>query len=469
MKKPAINFRTRLFLSILLLVTVTFSVGGNLLLYASFSNDRNREMENALNSFRLMQYTAAAVGLNAQEVQISRVTNALRQMRLDADAALRLRVSGETVWCSVEDASCFSDLTSEADDSHLFTWVRTRPDGRHALQVTGSLPLQNLAVELDGLYPIEAAYEALHVHQRIYRESFCLTLLLGGMLAFALSRLLTRPLSALSAASRRIADGELTYRADDSGGDEFAALAGDFNLMADELAAKIEALTDAMRRQEEFTGAFAHEMKTPMTSIIGYADILRSRNLSETERRKASNYIFTESKRLEQLSVKLLDLLVLRRRDFPLKSTDISRLTAEVVRGMAPMLKKQQIVISGSGEAGERLAEPDLLKTLVMNLIDNARKAMPDGGTIVVRQTLSERGFAIAVADTGCGMAPEELQKITEAFYRVDKSRSRAQGGVGLGLAICEEIAALHNGTLAFTSEQGKGTTVTLTAGGDSA
>ena len=236
--------------------------------------------------------------------------------------------------------------------------------------------------------------------------------------------------------------------------------------MADELAARIDDLTAAMQRQEEFTGAFAHEMKTPMTSIIGYADMLRSRTLGEADRRTAANYIFTESKRLEQLSVKLLDLLVLRRRDFPLKEADISRLTADVVRGMAPMLKKQKIIISGTGQAGLRSAEPDLLKTLVMNLIDNARKAMPDGGEITVVQILTENGFSICITDTGCGMAPEELSKITDAFYRVDKSRSRAQGGVGLGLAICQEIAALHGGALSFNSEPGRGTSVTLYAGG---
>jgi signal transduction histidine kinase len=92
---------------------------------------------------------------------------------------------------------------------------------------------------------------------------------------------------------------------------------------------------------------------------------------------------------------------------------------------------------------------------------------MPDGGEITVVQSLTEKGFSICITDTGCGMAPEELTKITDAFYRVDKSRSRAQGGVGLGLAICQEIAALHGGTLSFESKPGSGTSVMLNAGGD--
>ena len=212
-----------------------------------------------------------------------------------------------------------------------------------------------------------------------------------------------------------------------------------------------------MRRQEEFTCAFAHEMKTPMTSIIGYADILRSRALSETEQRRCANYIFTEGRRLERLSVKLLDLLVLQRRDFPLAPVALDALIEETVRVFAPVMKQHHIVLKGTVESGERPAEPDLLKTLILNLLDNARKAMPEGGEIRLRQTLTP--------DTGCGMAPEELQRITEAFYRVDKSRSRAQGGVGLGLAIAKEIAELHGGVLSFESQPGRGTRVTLTVG----
>ena len=461
-----ITFSTRLFLSVLLLVTVTFSLGGNLLLYASFSNARNRETENAVASYRLMQYTAAVVGLNAREVQISRVMSALRQMRLDEGTALRLRVDGDTAYCSDPDETSFVSMREgSATEEQLATVVFTGKDGKHYLQVTGVLPLQNLSVELDGVYLIESAYEALHTHQRLYREAFCVTMVLGALMALLLIRLLTKPLKNLSAASRRIAEGDLDFRADDSGGDEFASLAGDFNHMADELEAKIAELTDAMRRQEEFTGAFAHEMKTPMTSIIGYADILRSRALPEAEQRKCANYIFTESRRLEQLSVKLLDLLVLRRRDFPLTPVAIDQLIEETVRVFAPVMKQHHIVLKGTVEAGERPAEPDLLKTLILNLLDNARKAMPEGGEIRVRQTLTPEGFTITIADTGCGMAPEELERITEAFYRVDKSRSRAQGGVGLGLAIAKEIAELHGGTLRFESTPGRGTRVTLTTG----
>ena len=110
--------------------------------------------------------------------------------------------------------------------------------------------------------------------------------------------------------------------------------------------------------------------------------------------------------------------------------------------------------------------EPDLLKSLILNLIDNALKSMNSGGILTVEDRATQEGAKIYISDTGCGMPKDEISKITEAFYRIDKSRSRKQGGVGLGLAICKEIVRIHQGEMRFISQQGKGTTVIITIGG---
>jgi signal transduction histidine kinase len=232
--------------------------------------------------------------------------------------------------------------------------------------------------------------------------------------------------------------------------------------MTDQLAANIEELKDGMRRQEEFMGSFAHELKTPMTAIIGYADLLRGRQLTPEEKQEASNYIFSEGKRLESLSLKLLNLLVLKKRDFELVRCRPKHILQEVIRGILPVLKKDGIALEYAAEDGVCLLEPDLVKSLLFNVIDNARKAIDGGGVIGVRIAMKADGCLVQVADSGRGMAEEELKKITEAFYRVDKSRSRAQGGVGLGLAICNEIVQLHNGDMQFTSILERGTCVTI-------
>jgi len=104
--------------------------------------------------------------------------------------------------------------------------------------------------------------------------------------------------------------------------------------------------------------------------------------------------------------------------------------------------------------------EPELVKTLLINLWDNARKA--GAKRILVNSVMLPDGCRFAVKDDGQGIPPEALSHLTEAFYRVDKSRSRALGGVGLGLSLCQEIAALHNGEIRFESEPGCGTTVTV-------
>ena len=112
------------------------------------------------------------------------------------------------------------------------------------------------------------------------------------------------------------------------------------------------------------------------------------------------------------------------------------------------------------------MLEPDLTKSLLINLVDNARKAMDNGGAVFILSEMTDTGCVFSVTDNGRGIPASDLTKITEAFYRVDKSRSRAQGGVGLGLALCDEIAKLHAGALGIQSVEGKGTRITAVLNG---
>lgn len=148
----------------------------------------------------------------------------------------------------------------------------------------------------------------------------------------------------------------------------------------------------------------------------------------------------------------MLDLLDLKKRDFEFRPTNLQALIESAVRTTLPSMEGRQIRLKERSDEGLCLLEPDLTKSLIVNLIDNARKAIDNGGSILVTGRLTSEGCEITVTDTGRGMKKEELARITEAFYRVDKSRSRAQGGAGLGLALCQEIAQLHHGGLLFES-----------------
>lgn len=237
----------------------------------------------------------------------------------------------------------------------------------------------------------------------------------------------------------------------------------------EELKSEMKNLAETAERREEFIASFAHELKTPLTAIIGYADMLRSREMTPKNRFTAAGYIFSEGKRLEALSLKLMEIIVSGKQGVERRKFDAPYFIREVAAVTVPSLAADGMTLDMRWEQGEVWVEPDLFKTLMINLIDNARKASRRGQTVELFGKKTERGYAFYVRDHGRGMKQEDLSRITEPFYMIDKSRSRAQNGAGLGLALCQRIAELHGTSLVFESELGRGTTVSveLTGEGD--
>lgn len=232
---------------------------------------------------------------------------------------------------------------------------------------------------------------------------------------------------------------------------------------ADELERSIQNLQEITDRREEFIASFAHELKTPLTAIIGYADMLRSKDMAPKPRFTAAGYIFSEGKRLEALSLKLMDIIVAGKQELETRRYDAAYFLREVAAVTVPSVTDDGMKLEVFWENGEIEVEPDLFKTLLINLIDNARKASHKGQTIeLFGRNEEDGGYSFFVRDYGRGMKKEELGKITEPFYMIDKSRSRSQNGAGLGLALCQKIAELHGTTLEYDSETGKGTTVRI-------
>lgn len=232
---------------------------------------------------------------------------------------------------------------------------------------------------------------------------------------------------------------------------------------------EMKALEETAERREEFIASFAHELKTPLTAIIGYADMLRSRELSPKNRFTAAGYIFSEGKRLESLSLKLMEIIVSGKQGIERRRFDAPYFIREVAAVTVPSLASDGMTLDMRWEPGEVWIEPDLFKTLMINLIDNARKASHRGQTVEFFGKNVDGGYAFYVRDYGRGMKKEDLSRITEPFYMIDKSRSRAQNGAGLGLALCQRIAELHGTKLEFESEPGKGTTVRVLLRGEAA
>ena len=272
-----------------------------------------------------------------------------------------------------------------------------------------------------------------------------------------------RPLVELKKTAALLADGNYGIRLPVRGKDEIAELTESFNQMAEKIEEHVEKLSPVNETQRQLLGSLAHELKTPMTAIIGYADTLLTLRLSERRREEALQYIGDECRRLSRLSVKMLELTGL----YEMGESTIERKEVEVLPFLEKVKeltfwrlqeKKLSLEISCTPEDLTKTMDQDLMMSLVMNLVDNAVKASKEGGKIWIRADERE----LSVKDEGKGIPMEDLARVTEAFYMVDKARARSAGSVGLGLAICEEIAMLHGARLSLESEEGKGTCVHL-------
>jgi signal transduction histidine kinase len=264
----------------------------------------------------------------------------------------------------------------------------------------------------------------------------------------------------MNKAASEIARGRYSERLAVTSGDEIGELSNSFNLMTDAVEDKVHELMENAQQKEEFVANFAHELKTPLTSVIGYADMLYQKTLTTEQVKDAAWYILNEGLRLEALSLKLMDLIILNRQDFVLEEMLSDELLTNIAGGLKPVLDDKKVTLNLDVQPAYIKVEYDLFKTLLLNLIDNSFKA--GCSKIEITGKEDNNAYSISVADNGRGMPASELTRITEAFYMVDKSRSRKQHGAGLGLALAARIAEIHGTTLEFTSGEEAGTTVKI-------
>ena len=458
------SYRLRLIITISLLIAVTFSVGSTILIFASFQTSLDTETDAALESFETVQNTLYLLNSLGTQADYNSLGTALEQMEeqnMGHWQALSLKAEDVIIYQSAGEA--LSGYTLPTPSGNQCSFTRVSDGYGHGLLVLSALSAGDSTLTLTARFDLSAVYSARETQQDLYFTVYIVVVLFGIATAVILSFALTRRLHRLTTAVRKISGGDLSTRSRIRSQDEFGQLSRDFDAMADKLQENISRLESEIERHESFMGAFAHELKTPMTSIIGFADLLRQGNLDENTRMMAAEYIYSEGHRLEKLSFKLLDLLLLKKDSIVMKRVWLSNYIYEIERALSPSLKNKGIRLVCKAEQKRVAFEPDLVKSLLYNLIDNAGKAMDGEGIIAVMGTAIPGGCQFQVADNGRGMEESDLNKITEAFYRVDKSRSRKQGGAGLGLALCKQIVELHNGSIHFDSQLGKGTRVTVT------
>lgn len=288
-------------------------------------------------------------------------------------------------------------------------------------------------------------------------------LLLSGILLPLTLRRTLRPLRKLTQVSEEISSGEYSLRSKIESQDEVGELSASFDHMAETVEQKILDLEEQARRRELLLGALTHEMKTPMTAIIGFSDSLISMPLTEEKRMEASHEIHEAALRTEHLSQKMMQLIAMT--DCPVlvnRRLSVDDLFQQIQSMMQESLANKELSLSVHTESDFLQGDADLIICLLTNLLDNAIKASQPGQGISITASESDTAYQLSVSDRGSGIPADKIALVTEPFYRVDKARSRKMGGAGLGLSLCQMIAQAHGGSLQIESTVGIGTTITM-------
>lgn len=459
------KFSYKILLWTIIIMAAAFGISGFFFVNYVFETSMEREIGQAMNESSILQFAFETAALNIpskydvlQDHTIEQIGVNLETGGAESNRLLRLSDENRTpLYASdgfVEETAFLEQI---GEQTRIYQVIQ---EGEHYYVQTGTvLNTLDRIIYLETMKDVTEVFDERTRGFAVYRQVTLAVLLLSSVVMLFISFLLTRPIRLLTKATKEMTQGDYSYRAEQISNDEMGQLTKDFNQMANALEENIHKLEREIEAKEEFIAAFSHELKTPLTAIIGYADLLRSHKLDEEKAFLSANYIYTEGKRLETMSFRLLDLIVTRRGDMELQTVDVEMFFT-YLKEMYGIHTDRTMDFQFRYDAGQVRVEPNLIKTVLINLVDNACKASEPGSTVEILGERQEKGYFFAVKDYGVGIPEAEIRKITEAFYMVDKSRSRSKNGAGLGLALCAEILKFHHSELVIESTLGEGSCI---------
>lgn len=458
------KFSTKITIWMSLLIAIVFSLGGYIIIKNNFDTNLQSSIEANLAQHTMERY-ALESALNRE--MIDRTTITEKQVSNSLHAFSKISNQNHRI-ISAYDTNKKQFFSSDyRTNTKLVKEIIPKKVFQAKYQVDAESKLLNVVTYIEkGTYDfyLMSSYDIsfLYSQREEQLQSFFLLDLFLTFLSFVvimiLSRYLTRPITQLSETSKKILKGAYDERCDIKTNDEIGELADSFNQMSESLACKIHDLEEAAKQKDAFIASFTHEIKTPMTAIIGYSDLLRQGLKDNNTIDMAHNFIFNEGKRLESLSHDLLDIYMMQNTNIGLEVISIKQFCENMQKEL--LVLYPYVNIDVAVEEANIWGKASLLDCLLRNLVSNAVHA--EGSPIKIEGVLNHEEYTLSVIDHGKGIPKDSLQNIKDPFYRVDKSRSRSFGGNGLGLAICERIAQVHYSTLQIESTIGIGTKVTI-------
>ncbi|MFF2878185.1 sensor histidine kinase [Gottfriedia sp. NPDC057991] len=291
--------------------------------------------------------------------------------------------------------------------------------------------------------------------RRVLFFSLLTTLLIGSVTFLFVAKLLVKPVKELISATKELAKGNYDVQVTIKRKDEIGLLASNFNLMTNKLN-KLEEM------RSEFVSNVSHEIQSPLTSIKGFAKVLRSKQLTEEKKEHYLSIIETESERLSMMSERLLKLASLDSEQHPFQPTTykLDEQIRKIILALEPHWESKKLQLVLNLPQTEIVADRLLLEQVWINLLQNAIKFSSIAGYIKVDILDLDHYIHVLISDSGLGISKEDIERIFERFYQADHSRNKK--GTGLGLSIVQKIMEIHHGKIEVESVVGKGTSFTI-------
>lgn len=456
------KIRTRLSLLFVLCSTVSLLLCGVLLLCASAKTTIRSVEDNAVSELNMLTTSfssAANKSMDRDSTDAVRRSLAVYVFQSYAENALSesqyiLKRGGETLY---NNSGWAPDAILGGLGQNTVTW-----QGEKLFVACTETDLMREGYQIYLIRNMTSVYDSISNLRRQFALICVLAVFSSAALILWTTSRMLRPLKTLEKEAAAMANGEYRGRIALSERslkrkDEIATVSDSFNRMADAVEQHIDAVTAVAEERKMLIGALTHEMKTPMTAIIGYADLLERAKLSTAQSEEAITFIHREAMRLERLTQKMMQLVTLTDGEgIELKEVSAKQLFSMAEKTLGTIATRHGAALRYM-ENGERFAaDPDLIVGVLVNLVDNACSA---GAKHI---TISAEENVLSVSDDGRGIPQEIIGKVTQPFFRADKARSRKGGHAGLGLALAARIAKLHQAQLIIESTEEKGTTVSL-------
>ncbi len=435
----------------MMIILVMFSLSGILLIHNHFQHAFELQMKTNTAEFDLEKYSI--------ETMITELgaDSTIDQERLKDQLYTLSAYMGNSrkLYVAINEQLVWGNLPFAIDSKAIQNGDMITYENMHYVLLCSRVKMNQETITVIGAYDISTLYEVRNQNLTYFYFIEILLLFICAGLISVLAHFLTKPIQSLNEATKAVAGGDLDTVIPITSHDEVGELAASFVVMIEAIKKRQQELEQALKQREDFIANFTHELKTPMTSIIGYTKILRQAKYSTEDKEKALNYIYSETKRLELLSHRLLELMELSANRIELQKIDAYELLQAALQLAEERL---MIEVHANVEHAYVLGERELLISCIMNLLENAKKASDNEINITLSGKKTDDGYQITISDHGIGMAQSELARIDESFYTVDKARSKKSGGYGLGLSLCTRILKLHDSELHIESEVGKGT-----------